>query len=93
MTKGTIDIEKFGAGLHDYIGRALAPLVARVKALEARETKSLADAYRGTWQPGNSYQRGSLATHQGSLWIALADTGDKPGTGSGDWRLCVKGQA
>lgn len=88
----SFDAKKFVGGLHDYLDKAFAPLVARVKALEDRKVKSLADAYRGTWQPGNSYQRGSLATHQGSLWIALVDTGDKPGSSS-DWRLCVKGQA
>jgi integrin beta 3 len=31
-----LDVEKFIAGLHDYIGKAMQPLTARVKALEDR---------------------------------------------------------
>jgi hypothetical protein len=29
-------------------------------------------------------------TFDGSMWVAMADTRDKPGTGSKDWRLSVK---
>lgn len=32
-----LDYQKFVSGLHDYIGKALNPLVERVKALEDRE--------------------------------------------------------
>lgn len=32
-----LDYQKFVSGLHDYIGKALRPLVSRVKALEDRE--------------------------------------------------------
>lgn len=31
------DAEKFAAGLHDYLGKAFAPIVGRLLALEARE--------------------------------------------------------
>lgn len=31
-----LDVEKFVAGLHDYIGKAIAPLMTRIKALEER---------------------------------------------------------
>lgn len=31
-----VDIEKFIAGVHDYIGRAISPLAGRIKALEDR---------------------------------------------------------
>lgn len=32
-----LDVEKFVAGLHDYIGRALGPIVQRLEALEQRK--------------------------------------------------------
>lgn len=32
-----LDVEKFVAGLHDYIGRALGPIVQRLEALEQRQ--------------------------------------------------------
>jgi hypothetical protein len=83
------DPVKFAAGVHDYIGKALAPLVARVAALEQAQTKSLADAYRGAWLPGR-YERGALCSHAGSLWLCIEDGDGKPG-GSASWRLIVKG--
>jgi hypothetical protein len=44
--------------------------------------------YRGVWREGD-YQAGDTATTAGSLWVALVDTKEKPGT-SKDWQLCVK---
>lgn len=64
----------------------LEALAARIEALEAREQKSLADAFQGPWMPQRLY----LVQHGGSAWIALADTEAKPGEGEG-WRLLVKG--
>ncbi len=73
------------AGIHDYLGKAFAPvdsrinaLEARLNALEARGAKSLADCFKGAWLPGH-YQRGDLIQHRGSMWLCI-ETGDgKPG--------------
>jgi len=83
-----IDTEKFIAGLHDYIGKALTPIVGRIKALEDLQTKTIADAYCGVWA-SKKYTRGALVTHNGSLWLAVQDAEGKPGE-SHCWTLVVK---
>lgn len=45
---------------------------------------------RGVYKPGTLYVKGSTVTAQGSLWIAQADTREKPGDGATSWRLAVK---
>jgi len=45
--------------------------------------------YRGIWREG-SYKYQDAVTLQGSLWIALKETAEKPGDGSKDWRLAAK---
>lgn len=45
--------------------------------------------YRGVHQQGKQYQRGDSVTFQGSMWIAMRDTGSKPETDD-SWRLAVK---
>jgi hypothetical protein len=60
-------------------------LAERVATLENRPTKE----YRGVWREG-SYQRGDEVTHDGSRWIALADTATRPGTPNSQWQLSVK---
>jgi len=44
---------------------------------------------RGTYRVGVFYHKYSLVTAQGSYWMALQDTADKPGE-SKAWRLVVK---
>ena len=44
---------------------------------------------RGVYREAAEYQRGDGVTHGGSYWIALGNTKDRPGAGSG-WRLAVK---
>lgn len=44
---------------------------------------------RGVYRPGVTYRKASLVTAQGSLWMALEDTSDRPGD-SKAWRLAVK---
>jgi hypothetical protein len=67
----------------------------RIKALEkaAEEQKAnpptLADAYRGVWQPG-LHDRGAVVTMGGSLWLCFRATTTKPGSGGDDWKLIVK---
>lgn len=78
------------------LGKTLARLVkehvaSEIAALEERlaerETKTLADSFKGPWMPGH-YERGALVQRDG-LWIALESTDTKPGEGQG-WRLLVK---
>ena len=65
----------------------------RVSMLES-ETRI---RFMGIWQPGFAYEKGSLVTHDGSMWYCLCGTDcTKPGTGEGagtdcaDWQLVVK---
>jgi hypothetical protein len=50
-------------------------------------------AYRGTWDESAAYDRGSMVTHGGSVWVALTPTekGLRPGKAPA-WRLAVKGE-
>lgn len=64
-------------------------LEQRLAALEASQTKSLADSYRGTFLTGTKYARGDLLTHGGSLFLCMRDTSSKPETDD-SWRLIVK---
>lgn len=45
---------------------------------------------RGIYKPGVRYRKGSTVTAQGALWIAQAETSDRPGDGATAWRLAVK---
>ena len=53
------------------------------------ETRTLADTYRGVFKAGETYQRGQTATLDGSLFLALEDTTDRPETTQA-WRLITK---
>lgn len=83
------DPVRFAKGLHDYIGQVVTPLVQRIAAVEQQSEPNLADAYRGVHTPGNTYARGSLVTHGGSLWLAIEKAEGTPGA-SPSWRLIVK---
>lgn len=63
----------------------LEMLEKRCKDLELREK---AMRYRGVWQPADSYEKGNLATFDGSLWIAIAESPGKPGISG--WQLAAK---
>lgn len=45
--------------------------------------------YRGVWRE-DEYKRGDCVTHEGSTWIALADTITRPGTPDCNWQLANK---
>jgi hypothetical protein len=48
----------------------------------------------GVWKADETYSGGALATHQGGLWVAKAETTEVPGTAESGWQLIVKrGQA
>lgn len=42
---------------------------------------------RGYWREGAEAKTGDAMTHNGTLWIALCDTTDKPSQESGHWRI------
>lgn len=66
-------------------------LEKRIEALEA-QTKTLQSkgiAYRGVWQPAETYDRGDLVTFKGQLFHANARTRTEPAT-SRDWQLAVQ---
>lgn len=46
--------------------------------------------YRGFYRDGSTYERGDLATWNGSVWHCNVETTDKPGDGSKFWTLAVK---
>jgi hypothetical protein len=69
---------------------AVLHLSDRLKKIEAMPHKSLADAYKGIHLKNGEYSRSDLVTHDGGLWLALADTKESPGQ-STDWKLVVKG--
>ena len=79
----------------DIFTDALAPLHAENAALRAAIDELKAKAvpvYRGVWVPETSYDRGSLVTHDGSVWHANRATAMRPGSGEDacGWVLAVK---
>lgn len=82
--------------IKQYTDGAVAPLLKRIDALElevaelkAAKSQTLADSFRGSWQPGVVYERGNLAVYDGQLWLALGGNSKKPGLDD-SWRLITK---
>ena len=63
---------------------------ARIAALEEQAKAVPGVSYRGIWNEGETYPRGSLATHSGSLWYTDRETKAKPGASGESWRLVAK---
>jgi hypothetical protein len=78
--------------IEDYVARAVAPVAKSVVELEAKlavvEERMLKGFDRGVWKEGETYDKGEWVTHHGSLWIAQAQTSERPP--SNTWRLAVK---
>jgi hypothetical protein len=70
--------------------RRIAEVENQVNELKA-DRPTLADAYKGTWQPSafDAYERGAAVTFDGSLWLARSTTRTKPGTDD-TWQMIVK---
>jgi hypothetical protein len=76
----------------DTLVNAHAERGLEIQALRQRlaeiETKGI--RYAGVWQRALEYARGSVVTHGGSAWVALADnTKGEPGSNDA-WQLMVK---
>jgi hypothetical protein len=71
----------------DRVKNEVAAVANRVKFLETQPQLE----YRGVYDPGANYQKNSLVTYDGCLWIAKSATGSAPGNpGGSDWKMCVK---
>jgi hypothetical protein len=71
-------------------GEELAPLLARLDALEAAQRRLENFQYVGVWRADASYSIGNFATHDGGMWHCGADgTTSEPGTDA-SWQLVVK---
>ena len=82
----TLKLASIGILMHVFEGaRRRRELEARVEALE-RQQKAM--RYRGVWQPAEAYEKGNLATYDGSLWIAIDENPGKPGASG--WQLAAK---
>ena len=83
------DIEPMMAAIapviKETIARALAPLEARIRELEAKPALK----YCGVWRQGEIYNTGDFTTDHGSLWHAKSVTLARPGTDD-TWQLAVK---
>lgn len=88
MAISKADTEAITRGIAAGLKPHLEEIYRRLAAIEASGPKSFADAYAGTWKEG-AFKAGTMVTHSGSLWIAHADTEDRPGT-SPHWQLMVK---
>lgn len=91
-------------GLVESVGNVMVelfrPFSKRLKTVEdriAEVERGLAElqrgleqrSYQGTYDDTSAYQRHNMTTHGGSLWIALRDNADIPGT-TDSWKLAVK---
>jgi HK97 family phage prohead protease len=84
---------QFAATLSNHILESVGDVVVAGFAVRDAKIKSLQEAlqekmYHGIWGEG-PYRKHNMVSHQGSLWVALKDTADKPGT-TEVWQLCVK---
>jgi hypothetical protein len=90
--------EKFWAEVGGVLRESMEGHIRRLKAeiaVVAAQVKFLQDQpqlkYVGVWESGQNYERNSLCTRDGSLWIAKSNTGSCPGNpGGSDWRMVCK---
>lgn len=87
--------EQLGKSLGGLIADTMKPLVERIEALE-QESKALRSQvvrggirYKGFWKPG-IYLEGDIVTEQGSAWVCLRETNERPHHTATDWNLFVR---
>lgn len=64
-------------------------LAERVETLELQLIDGRVE-YRGVWSAGQTYRRGHLVTHHGSIWHCDKPTAGKPGEDYDAWTLAVR---
>jgi len=74
--------------IREFVEKKYAVLAQKIKDLEDRPELK----YHGVWVAGRTYAQNSLATRDGSLWIAKRATAAYPcgGAEPDSWQLCVK---
>jgi hypothetical protein len=72
--------------IKEKVDEAVMPLRERIAELEKRGVD-----YKGVYQRAALYRRGDIITHDGSMYVAIADIepNELPGNG-GKWVLAVK---
>jgi len=67
-------------------------MIGEIKALEDRlaELEKAPLAFKGVHEEGRLYERNSVVTREGSMWVALRATQQRPGDGGDGWQLAVK---
>lgn len=80
-------LKTIGRYVEDRIKLATAPLLKRIDELEKRGVE-----YQGVYQRAQSYRRGSLITHDGSVWACIEDAqvNESPGSHPSKWQLAVR---
>ncbi|MGO8510889.1 transposase [Rhizobium ruizarguesonis] len=80
--------------VHALIAATTASTAAKLRVLGARveQLENGGIRYAGTWQRALGYQRGTVVTSDGAMWIALRDTseGERPGEVPDAWQLAAK---
>lgn len=84
LRKSSLEIEDLADVVAGAIREAVAPLKARLDALEGKGL-----SFEGTHQRGQQYRRGQAVVADGSLWIATRATTASPRE-NGDWALAAK---
>lgn len=80
--------------VHALIAATTAATGAKLTALSARveQLENGGIRYAGTWQRALPYQRGTVVTSSGAMWVALRDAaeGEQPGKVLDAWQLAAK---
>lgn len=53
------------------------------------EMSILGEAYKGVWKAGE-YGAGSIVTHRGDVWIAIADSAAQPDAAHDQWKMMLR---
>lgn len=76
------------AAAYDAMGEIADQLEAMEARLAAAEERTW--SYRGYWRAGMRSKRNDAVTHNGSLFLALRDTGETPDSSSVDWAVIAR---
>lgn len=91
-TEERIGSEAFTKGIDAQAFDVLEEICTRLDRVEA-SMATLAETqftYRGYWRTGMHVKRNEAVTEEGSLWIALNDTLERPNSTSQDWSLAAR---